>query len=66
MEEEEMVVGDEEKKVGKKYVLGISLLQQSRPKLSRARRGDEHQPIAHCHKNQIFVFVIQILYLYLY
>ena len=54
MVEEEKVVEDGQKKVGKKveweegeYVLGISLLQQCWPKLSGARRGDEHQPVTH-------------------
>ena len=69
MVEEEKVVEDGQKKVGKKveweegeYVLGISLLQQGRPKLSRARRGDEHKPIAHCRKNQILVFVFVFVF----
>ena len=49
-EEEEMVEEERGQKVGMgkgEYVLGISLLQQGRPKLSGARRGDEHQPVAH-------------------
>ena len=29
------------------YVLGISLLEQRWPELSGARRGDEHQSVAH-------------------